>query len=114
MTLGVLSTAPPDMPFARPGRLALTPMSWGGHARMVIRATRPSSKSKAKCDEPLEMPVDVSTVSTIVFAPGADLVVAGYLSPPVVDHCVRRERTDEALRVLCVSGGNEPLDDARQ
>ena len=50
----------------------------------------------------------------LAFAPGADLVVAGYLAPPVIDHCVRRERTDEALRVLCVSGGNEPLDDARQ
>ena len=39
----------------------------GDHARMVIRATRPSSISNAKCDEPFEVPLEVSTVSTIVW-----------------------------------------------
>jgi SAM-dependent methyltransferase len=58
----------------------------GDHARMVIRATRPSSISNAKCDEPFEVPLEVSTVSTIVWPMRSTRVRSIRTSGPLNSH----------------------------
>ena len=64
----------------------LNPDVLGDHARMVIRATRPSSISNAKCDEPFEVPLEVSTVSTIVWPMRSTRVRSIRTSGPLNSH----------------------------
>ena len=55
----------------------------GPHARMVIRVTMSSSISNARCAELLDVPLDVSTVSTIVWPARSTRVTSIRTSGPV-------------------------------